>query len=724
MPQSSSSFELLDSRVRRWIWRQGWSSLKDIQESAIPVVIDGNKDVIISASTAGGKTEAAFLPIISSILRLQDTEGYQVLYISPLKALINDQFRRLLDMTTDVGITVTPWHGDISPRIKNQSLRNPNGIIIITPESLESFLINKKQFLKTAFSSLKYIVIDELHSFIGTERGKQLQSLLSRIEFVIDRKVPRIAMSATFSDYESVKFFLRNDESMQCAISSQGKRNHDTKVLIKEFINTKDNNVDIAISKEIYTQLRGSNNLVFTNSRITAEKYAIILSDLSIKSGVPNEFRIHHGYISKENRKSVERELQSGNFPVTAICTSTLELGIDIGKVKSIAQIGAANSISGLRQRLGRSGRRNEPSILRIFSIDNGDNSLLSVLKPTLLQNIAIIELMCEHRYEKPSVNYYHFSTLIQQILAVIAQYDGFYAKDGWSMLCKNGAFKNVTPELFLELLKELGMRNVLSQLNTGQIVIGYLGEKILGAKDFYVTFNSSTDFIVINQIDSKSIGMVQECPKIGDIIILNGQRWIVNIFDKSSGNIYVSPVYDGGDIIFDLDDGIEVDRIIAQKIREIYESNIMYPYLDVKSGTPQHLIQSRSFYHEKKLNKQPFLNYRNKTYLFTWAGTKVNKTICLLAQYFLKKPCTSNALFITNLTRNDINILNKTTKIDGIVLASLIPNGSKLFQKYDYLLPNKLLNLEYSSTYLDVEAAYDLIQNICSKKEFQSPKN
>ena len=161
MARISVSYNLLNKRVRRWIWQQGWDSLKEIQENAIPTVLAGNCDVIISAPTAGGKTEAAFLPILTAILQNEKAAGYQVLYISPLKALINDQYRRLEDMTTGMDIDVTPWHGDINVNKKAKSLNNPNGIILITPESLESFLINRNCFVKRGFSSLKYVVIDE-----------------------------------------------------------------------------------------------------------------------------------------------------------------------------------------------------------------------------------------------------------------------------------------------------------------------------------------------------------------------------------------------------------------------------------------------------------------------------------------------------------------------------------------------------------------------------------
>lgn len=213
-----------------------------------------------------------------------------------------------------------------------------------------------------------------------------MQSLLCRLEQIVRRHIPRIAMSATFSDYDSVKQFLRNDGALPCAIPPQGDSNHEIKVLVKEYIRQKDKDVTASISEEIYTQLRGSNNLVFTNTRAEAEIYALKAIDLCEANGVPNEFRVHHGSLSKTERESVERDLQCGKYPVTAFCTSTMELGIDIGKVKSIAQIGTANSISGLRQRLGRSGRRNEPSTLRVFSIEDKNSGLLYDLHANLVQ--------------------------------------------------------------------------------------------------------------------------------------------------------------------------------------------------------------------------------------------------------------------------------------------------------------------------------------------------
>ncbi|BBP05673.1 hypothetical protein SFPGR_30950 [Sulfuriferula plumbiphila] len=173
--QASSSFFELDERIQRWIWESGWDELKDAQEKAIPLILAANQDIIVAAATASGKTEAAFLPILTRLLQ-QDTPAC-VVYLSPLKALINDQWGRLAGLCETLEIPVTPWHGDISNTQKKQFLKKPQGCLLITPESLEALLMKQGHSLAGIFNGLMYLVVDELHAFIGTERGKQLQSL-------------------------------------------------------------------------------------------------------------------------------------------------------------------------------------------------------------------------------------------------------------------------------------------------------------------------------------------------------------------------------------------------------------------------------------------------------------------------------------------------------------------------------------------------------------------
>ncbi|KGS12582.1 DEAD/DEAH box helicase, partial [Pseudomonas coronafaciens] len=190
---------MLESRIQRWIWQEGWTALRDAQERAVPVLMDADQDVIIAAATAAGKTEAAFLPILTNLLNRNDPPG-AVLYISPLKALINDQWGRLDRLCEQLEIPVVAWHGDISSSRKHRFLKSPEGVLLITPESLEALFVNRGSSLPGIFQNLRYIVVDELHAFIGSERGKQLQSLMHRVELIADRKLPRVGLSATLGD--------------------------------------------------------------------------------------------------------------------------------------------------------------------------------------------------------------------------------------------------------------------------------------------------------------------------------------------------------------------------------------------------------------------------------------------------------------------------------------------------------------------------------------------
>lgn len=389
--------------IQRWIWDQNWRDLRDAQVRAVNPILDGQQDVIIAAATASGKTEAAFLPICSAVLaergsaqrtsrssgQVTDSpqSGVKVLYVSPLKALINDQYGRLDALCEHMDLPVHRWHGDVAASGKAKLLRNPDGVLLITPESLEALMVVQGPKIGPLFGGLRYVVIDELHSFIGRERGAQLQSLMHRIELTIRRSVPRIGLSATLGDMAMAAAFLRPGRGDRVHLIEAGN-DQDTAVRLRVFgyeatpvalppkrgkvassaaegdavgAEGADSSDEITgaqldIASHLFKTLRGSDNLIFANSKSDAETYADLLRRCSDRDNVPNEFVPHHGSLSKELREDTEAQLKDRTKPTTAVCTSTLEMGIDIGSVSSIAQVGAPYSVSSLRQRLGRSG--------------------------------------------------------------------------------------------------------------------------------------------------------------------------------------------------------------------------------------------------------------------------------------------------------------------------------------------------------------------------------
>ncbi|HXZ08082.1 MAG TPA: DEAD/DEAH box helicase, partial [Paraburkholderia sp.] len=302
----SRSFDLLDERIRRWIWSEGWTELRDAQERAVPALIDADRDVIIAAATAAGKTEAAFLPILTHLLRDEPCAG-SVLYISPLKALINDQWSRLERLCESLEIPVVGWHGDVSASRKQRFLKKPTGVLLITPESLEAMFVTRGAALASTFAGLRYVVVDELHAFIGSERGMQLQSLMHRVDLACGRVVPRVGLSATLGDMRLAAQFMRPKATRPVEIIESASAGQELKILIKGFVEQPARiHLEAAIEKpgledivpgstvdvanHMYRVLRGSNNLIFPNSRRQVELYADLLRRACDRDGYPNEF--------------------------------------------------------------------------------------------------------------------------------------------------------------------------------------------------------------------------------------------------------------------------------------------------------------------------------------------------------------------------------------------------------------------------------------------------
>ena len=191
----SAAFDRLAEPVRRWIWDKGWGELHDIQERAIFTLLDGESDLIIAAPTAGGKTEAAFLPLISSVLAAPGEGGFDLVYVAPLKALINDQLGRMEDLCKQTDLPVYPWHGDISQGVKSRARANPKGVLLIAPESLEALFVLRGLQIPSLFMGTRAIIIDELHALLDNERGVHLRSLLSRLEHAVGRQIRRVGLS-------------------------------------------------------------------------------------------------------------------------------------------------------------------------------------------------------------------------------------------------------------------------------------------------------------------------------------------------------------------------------------------------------------------------------------------------------------------------------------------------------------------------------------------------
>lgn len=720
---------MLDERIQQFIWAEGWEELRDAQELAIPPIINCNRDVIVAAATAAGKTEAAFLPALSFLIK-SSSPGL-IIYISPLKALINDQFERLDRLCQKLDIPVWPWHGDISVSSKKRFLDKREGILLITPESLEAMMCNRGTSVTSIFAHLRFIVIDELHAFIGSERGKQLQSLMHRVENVIHRSVPRIGLSATLGDMRLASGFLRPGKGDEVVLVNSKSSSGEIKILVKGFeeplvVRQEDGDEEpepimpAQVAAQLFKVLRGSNNLVFPNSRAGVEQYTHLLNKMSTDNLLPMEFWPHHGNLSKEIRVETETALKQKELPATGICTNTLELGIDIGTVKSIAQIGPPPTVASLRQRLGRSGRRKgEPAILRSYCIENaigGETSICCDLRLQFLKMTAMISLLLEGWFEPPFAKGAHLSTLIQQILSFIAQNGGSSIQELYDLFCGHFApFSGLSKVNFKGLIRNLGEKGLLIQDSGGTLLHGPVGEKLVNHYTFYSAFVTDEEFKIVSGGRTLGTLPVSQVLNVGQRILFAGRTWIVEEVDEKQHTIVVVPARGGSPPLFSGSSG-RTHTQVRLRMRQLLESSDIPVYLD--DVAKQFLAEARSNYERRNLSREAVIDQGDTVLLLTWLGDAANEAIaCLLS--FLGFPANAAGPGVEvrkgqRAIPEFIEALCNFADKEMPDLAILLADAKNLQrEKWDWALPDWLLRKAYASHYLDLEEAMDWIKEL-----------
>ncbi|MFW8610154.1 DEAD/DEAH box helicase [Rhizobium beringeri] len=725
-----SAFELLSEPVRRWIWQQKWASLRDVQEKGIPAILAGG-DVVISAKTAAGKTEAALLPLITRLAnRDQVQDGFSVLYVSPLKALINDQFRRLQGLCEASGVLLNKWHGDVSADAKARARKRPSGIVLITPESLEALLVRRGSEAKFLFSALDAIVIDELHAFIGSERGVQLTSILNRIEIAAGRdRIDRIGLSATLGDMALAAEALRPGEGDRVTRVHGLDEGNGVKLQIRGYLlKGKDNGTAVevdedesdeagpdefgipaALAADLFRFLRGDSNLLFAGSRQKVEVYADKLRRMCEDAHLPNEFFPHHGSLSKSEREDVELRLREDPRPTTAVATTTLELGIDIGDVESVGQIGPGYSVASIRQRLGRSGRRaGKAAILRIFVIeptpDKGGHPL-DRLNLDLIQSIAMIECLREGWCEPPAPWGLHLSTLIHQILALIVQTGGLRPAAAWKLLCERGPFRTVDRSTFADLLRCMASQEnrLIEQSPEGSLMIGEMGERITESHEFYPVFATEREYRIIHETRVLGTYPISSPVAPGETIIFSGRRWKILEIDDVTHVITVKTTRGGRPPYFAGDGGGIHDHVVGT-MRKILGSTAAYPYIDAVAVSL--LADARLAFKELELETRSVIPYGNGSLIFPWIGTKKLQTLMLA---FLARNFEASS-FGHSIEVQEVNVSGVETFLRTLADADP-PNGEVIaarlakpnLAKFDHHLSADLMTMVTLKERLDV---------------------
>jgi len=755
----SASFNLLHPGIQRALWDLKWKELRKLQVRAIETFFSGSGHIVLAASTASGKTEAAFLPVLSAVA--DEPEGsVRAMYVGPLKALINDQFRRLEELCLHAAIPVHRWHGDVSATDKEHLRTKPGGVLLITPESLESAFINYGNRIPEIFPRLDYVVIDELHSFIGDVRGVHLRSLLLRLAQMIGRKPRMLGLSATLADFESARRFLDSESPDLVEVIEDEETSRSIRVGLRAYpkpaprsSDPEDDDGDARtansareVLEDLTTLTTGANparwngpqsadeetalsalardlalvfgkhaNLIFTNSRSLAEILADELNEIAIRQRWPrNPFLLHHGSLSKDVREDVEHRLKLGEA-VSVFCTSTLEMGIDIGSVHSVGQLGPTWSVASLVQRMGRSGRHEgESSILRLYSLDSPpspQSSVEDLLCPQLLRSIALVELLLARWLEPADSDCPQFSTLIHQILSVLRQTGGSHAKQLHEVLVRCGAFSRVTAAQFSTILRSLGSHEMIEQMPTGEIILAPLGEAITHAKEFYAAFTGVTEYLV--RSGQTDIGKLPELaiPPEGEHLLLNGRRWKVELIDSRALVVEVVPAR-GRKVPLFGGTGGTIHRRIAEKMAEILHGDNVPAYLQADAAL---LLEGvRNYARKNRILDQPWLERGGSCLVFPWTGSKGMLTL----RYCAKSDGIDVDMGLLSITyRCDSSKLSRhfmeveAGKFEVGKLAAAMPNKHR--DKFDRYLTDDLLDISNSMRALSLCDAIEAVKRL-----------
>ena len=742
--------------------------------------------MIIAAATAGGKTEAAFLPILSAVASGSDRAaaptGVRVLCVSPLRALINDQYDRIEQMAEWVGIGVHRWHGDVAASAKQRVLTERSGVLLITPESLEAIFVNRGSQAKGLFGGLRYVVVDELHSFLGSPRGAQLQSLLNRVELVIRRRPPRVGLSATLADIDQAAAFLRPTDPRAAAAvvdnltgrglllqvrgyvespnprvspeepepsesedallaadadrrrsegvegesdGDEGGRGAEQEIARRDAAEAEaERSVDAGgrcarqeIAEHIFGGLRGSDNLVFANRRRDVEDYADRLRLLSDRQRVVNEFWPHHGSLSRQIREDAEGALKDGSRPATALCTSTLEMGIDIGSLDSVAQIGPPPSVASMRQRLGRSGRRDQAAVLRIYLTEaqfNGGSHAVDELRCDVVQTVAMVRLMLARWLEAPDDPGFNYSTLVQQTMSAIAQHGGASAPDLHGALCGPGPFELVDAPRFERLLKAMIDKGLLAEEPNGLLLHGAKGERMVNHFSFYAAFETSAEWRLVAADKTLGTMPISYPLAAGDLLIFAGKRWSIVEADEPRRAILLAPSPGGRLPLFGGSGPLVSQRVRAEMVA-VYESDDEPAWLDPKAA--KLLDEGRVAWRRLGLGDTTVLRVGPGFLLFPWAGDRILRTmaVALRSAGVTGAVTYGPALEVRRSSAADlasaIRELLAHAPPAPATLAESIAN--RRIDKWDWVLDDALLNESAAARLLDLDGAWKALARI-----------
>ncbi len=721
--------------VQEYIYQNHWENLRSIQVAAADAIFNTDENVLLTASTASGKTEAAFFPIIT-LFSEDMPSSVGCIYIGPLKALINDQFSRLNDLCAEADIPVWHWHGDVAQSHKAKLMRHPSGILQITPESLEALLLHKHAAIAKLFGDLRFVVIDEVHSLLRGDRGGQTLCLIERLSRIAGVNPRRIGLSATIGDPEGTGEFLSLGTGRKTIIpkidakgskwrlsmehfyvkdaqAAEDKQIPGALPVLEEKTDDAPANADPGIGY-IFEHTRGKKCLVFVNSREECEMVTTTLRHYCELNHEPDRFLVHHGNLSASYRETAEGIMKDDSQYMTTVTTATLELGIDIGRLERAFQIDAPWTVSSFLQRMGRTGRRELPP--EMWFVIREDEPEVRAMLPTtipwkLLQGIALVQLYLEERWvEPPRLDRLPFSLLYHQTMSTLASCGELSPRALADRVLRLHYFHRITQEDYRVLLRHLIATDHIQQTEQGGLIVGLAGERVINSFKFYGVFQESEEYTV--RSESQELGTIVSPPPVGEKLAIAGHVWQVLDVDHKRRLIYCQQVKGSVPAYFGQCPG-DLHTKILTRMRRVLQEDRQYPYL-MKNAVAR-LEQARFTAAHSGAAEKPLINLGGNMWcLLPWVGTYTFLTM----ERFLKIKC-ADRLGLRNLDSARPFFIQFTMKADEEtffrVLAEEIrkpidpmelvyPKELPLFDKYDEYLPEELVKKGFALGVLDVD--------------------
>ncbi len=716
----SDPFQLLAPFIQEYIRRERWDELRPIQLAAIPAILETENHVLLSSPTASGKTEAAFLPIISALVE-RPPESIGALYISPLKALINDQFQRLDGLLEGSDIPVQGWHGDVAQGAKQRFLREGRGILQITPESLEAMLMRRHLDLGRLFHDLRFVVLDEVHAFINSDRGRQVLCQLQRLQHVQQHPPRRIGLSATIGEPEQVGAWLAGSTRKDVSLVEADANRRRVHLGLEHFILTPEGENPGPYDHMAELVAARPKTLVFVNTRADAEEVVY-----NLKRRRPEEhnaaIHAHHGSVSATLREAAEADMRDETRHACVAATVTLELGIDIGALDQVLQLNTTSSVSSLVQRLGRSGRRNNPPRMFLYSTEDEPLPVADPVRQIpwrMLQAIAIVQLYHEERWvEPPQIPALPTSLLVQQTLSVLAAGHGMQPRDLAQCVLTLSPFMAVTTEQFRLLLQHLLRLDVLERSEIGELLIGQKGERIVSNWRFLATFETKVEYTV--RAGAREIGSIQSLPTVGDVFRLAGRAWEVTDLDPERRIVFVKQTR-GRTLATWTGAGPPLHRRIAQRLRQVLTEDTQYPWL--QPNAVQRLASARQLARTSRFDYVSLHDIGGTScLLLPWSGTREVDTLLRMLAWAGLEAYVIAWPYALGIKGNSHKALRERVKQllknipDTQTLAESVPANLLPRDKFDRYVPEALLRAAWAADVLDVAGAREIVENLVSE--------